>query len=157
MSPAPQKWLLREARESDLPFVFNSWLKAYRDAGAVRGVPNTAYYNGQHDVIDEILHTAGVTCIIACDPKDTDQIFGWAVLVKEDKTVHMVYVKQPFRLFGIAKALLTIMGIIGPFVYSHRTIVGENIAKKKGSSYVPFELLRRSYKSSAARNPGGKV
>lgn len=92
-------------------FVFHSFLKSYRDSPMVRGVPNTIYFKKQHDLIETFLIDPRSRAIVACNPQDPEQVYGYilAQSLPSDNgdllVVHWVYVKQPFRNLGIAKAL----------------------------------------------------
>lgn len=105
MSDKP-KWILRPPNEGDVGFIFNSWLKSYRDAPFVSGIPNTIYYREMHLAIEKVLARANV--VIACDPGEPELIFGWGVGEgAKDGTLllHYLYVKHALRKFGIAKSL----------------------------------------------------
>lgn len=108
MSDAPL-FHVRPPHAADLPFCFSSWLKSYRDSPYTSGIPNTIYYAAHHAVIENILKTASV--VIACSPTDADQIFGYAIGrgFPGGLALDWVYVKNPLRGFGIAKALLSLL------------------------------------------------
>lgn len=100
---------------SDHAFVYNSFLKSYRDSPMVRGVPNTIYFAKQHDLIELILTSPTSQAVVACNPTDPTQIYGYLLgqafpAIHEGSQaiaigLHWVYVKQPFRNLGIAKTL----------------------------------------------------
>lgn len=97
---------LRDANSEDVGFVFNSWLRSYRNAQMVRGVSNTIYYNEHHKILERIVKTARV--IIACDPEDSTKIYGYACAEFIDSifVIHYVYVKELYRKLGIARLML---------------------------------------------------
>lgn len=98
--------LFRPAKPEDQAFLYNSWLKAYRNSKITREWPNDVYYPAQTEAITKILFTAGT--ILACSAEDPNQIFGYIVSQKIEGTqvVHFLYVKHLYRRLGIAKALL---------------------------------------------------
>lgn len=131
---------VRKAAVEDLPFIFNSWLKCYRAAPAVKMIPNSTYYASQHALIEKILLTSEVH--IACNIEDPSQIYGYVVgKTREGKcTVHWLYCKHTFRRNGVAKALLQQLGE-GPFEYSHRLDNTERLIKRPNCVYNPYFFL----------------
>lgn len=135
-------WSLRPLVPSDIPFVFNSWLKSYRESPQVVGVPNTVFYDKFHQVIEQILPKSVV--IVAHDPEDQSIIYGYVVAeyTGRDLVFHWVYVKHPFRNFGLAKALeQEILTIAHQSVYyTPRTRTIDSIMKSRNYTYDPFLL-----------------
>lgn len=101
------RWTLRSPEADDIAFICNSFLKSYRSASSVSGVPNTLYYPAMHAIVTHLLTKSNV--VIACDPSESTVIFGYAIgeVVKDDLILHWVYTKHALRNFGIAKALET--------------------------------------------------
>ncbi len=144
--PKPEV-VLRPVKKEDVPFIFNSWLKSYRDASQVAGVPNTLYYAEQHRIIEEILSNSATRVIIACSPDDHDQMFGYVVykapLADTNLCVHWIYVKHSFRMFGIARMIYDLMTDCSArtFTYSHTTKISAKLVKKFSQFvYNPFIL-----------------
>jgi ribosomal protein S18 acetylase RimI-like enzyme len=98
--------LMRPARPEDQAFIYNSWLKAYRNSKLTREWPNEIYYKAQAKAITQIFFAAKT--IIACSAEDKSQIYGYIVFqkVSETQIVHFLYVKQVFRRLGIGKSLV---------------------------------------------------
>lgn len=141
---------LRDAVEADAPFIFNSWLKAYRNSKVTQALQNEIYFNGQHKLIEGLVKRAKF--IIACNPADETQIYGYSVGETIDGVlcVHFVYVKEPYRKFGIATGLLLALGHIPgtAFVYTHRTHAAEKLEAKGGMVYYPY-LAYYGYEASS--------
>jgi hypothetical protein len=97
-------WAFRDPTATDVPFLLNSWLKSSRDVGDHALMTNAVYYDGFREECVRKLAIARVT--IACNPQDPDQIYGWLCWGDDPQTVHYVYVKHPYRKFGVAKSLL---------------------------------------------------
>lgn len=97
--------------ESDHAFVYNSFLKSYRDSPMVRGVPNTIYFAKQHELIENFLVDPRSMGVVACSAVDPTQIYGYILgqsIAGESApalAIHWVYCKQPFRNCGIARKL----------------------------------------------------
>ena len=113
-------------------FVLDSWSRAvardpiWRVEVGRRGVARTPippslslYY---HDIILKKILT-NCTLLVACDPEDTDVIWGYIAFDQVDPVLHFVYVKGAFRRMGIGTRLLSEAGLIldEPVVVSHRT------------------------------------
>ncbi len=146
--------LLRRGENGDVPFITSSWLKSFRDAPSVAGVPNTAYYYYQHKILEEILPDAEVW--VACNVDRHDQALGWicAFPAKEALILHYCYVKQPFRRLGVAEMLFRHLRRRfpgGEVMFTHKSPLfwkraknGEESffkkARKRGFVYNPFLL-----------------
>lgn len=126
--------MLRPVEVEDLNFIFSSWLKSYRDATAVRGVPNDIFYKSHHALIERLQQKACCTAVVACDPEDPAQIYAYAVgeYSGDGLVLHYVYVKFNLRGFGIARSLVE--SLVLPSVkwvqFSHKTHVIENMMAK---------------------------
>lgn len=133
-------FVVRGPGEEDLPFIFNSWLKSFRDSPQVQGVPNTLYYAEQHALIGQLLKDSYV--LIACNPDDPGQIYGYAVGCAKPEpdhsVLHWVYVKHPFRNFGIAKALVHDVCGDRPLYYTHRVKNSDRIAGDRSATFNPY-------------------
>lgn len=100
-------YCIRPAEVTDIPFVYNSWLKSYRDAPAVRNVPNSIYFDAHHKLIEGVFGSQGLNVWVACDAQESERIYGYLVAekIEADVVVHFVYVKHSSRGQGIARAL----------------------------------------------------
>lgn len=131
---------LREAVATDAAFIFNSWLKSYRHSAATAAMQNDLYYSGQHKLIEGLVSTCKF--VIACNPKDQSQIYGYSVgqMVDEVLCVHFVYTKEPYRKFGLGIALLTAQGAKDGvmFCYTHRTHAAQKLEKRFPMLYHPY-------------------
>lgn len=135
---------IRPPTDQDIPFIFNSWLKSFRETGFLcNPVSNTIYFDSHHKLIQKILKRA--TVFIACDERYPDQIFGYIVAEKIDGVfvLHYVYVKHNFRKSGIAKTLLNAFdhdATIGSCC-THLTRVAERLILKYNVIYHPYVIL----------------
>ena len=112
-------YVLRPMADGDRAFIINSWLKSYYDTPHVHWVPEGTYYRFYHDRVQQVLDRCGAT--IACNEEDASQIFGW--VCRDGKTIHYVYVKQPYRTMGIAHTLIG--QAAGDIVCTHWTRICE--------------------------------
>ena len=131
---------LRKATEEDIPFIFNSWLKSYRKSEFAKDITATVYFSEHHKVLRRLIDTSQV--IIACNQDSPDQIYGWICAGMTDGifTLHYLYIKKPFRNFGIAKNLLNAFEHDPTFasVCTHVTRHGSKLASKYNFVYHPY-------------------
>ena len=136
------KLRIRDATETDVNFIFNSWLKSYRDSEFAKHIANEIYFAEHHKLVERLLKTNNVS--VACDQSDPDHIYGFICAGHTDGifTVHYLYVKHTFRRFGIATALLDNLGhnksSIG--IYTHHTLAAPLFAKAYNLVYHPYVL-----------------
>lgn len=135
-------FIVRQATPDDVSFVFSSWLKSFRDAATVRGVPSSLYYPAQHAVIETLLQRPCCTALVACDPKDQSQIYGYVVAeyVTDGLIIHFTYTKFNMRNLGIAKALVSTLVVPAiKFVqFSHRTRAVDTLDSKLSAAGFVF-------------------
>lgn len=149
-----EKVFLRRMTPDDHPFVFNSFLKSYRDSPSVRGIPNTLFYAKHHLLIEQIFADPRLIAYVACNPDDHDQIYGYIVAQSYpmDDTAalafHWVYCKQPFRNYGIARKLVeeviaTVAHIASnPIYYTHRVKSSDRLIRSYPNMvYNPYFLM----------------
>lgn len=122
--------LIRRARRSDIPFLTNSWLKSYRDAFAVKGVPNSLYYHWHHKILDKIIPRA--FNLVLCSAADENSIIGWVCAERMDTAlvVHYVYVKQWARKHGFARKMVEALEESGKppaIMFTHKTKAARDI------------------------------
>lgn len=149
MTPDPGLPLqIRPATNEDISFIFNSWLKSYREKGtACRNVEQKIYYENQHRLIERLLEKiapeGGVR--VACNVNDPTQLFGFicAERVEGVFVIHYIYVKHSMRRFGIGSALLNSFDH-DPSVASaatHQTSASYRLEPKYRVIYHPYLLL----------------
>lgn len=123
---------LRPATDTDVPFIFNSWLKCYRHSPNTKGCENPVYFAQHHKVLEGLCKRAAIT--IACNQNDISQIYGYICneRIENILCIHFLYVKEIYRKFGIAKILAESAGFKAdtPSFYTHRTFVSESLEKK---------------------------
>lgn len=117
---------LRPGRESDWPFVMDSWLKSNMQTATGREMLAAGIYWTEHKAtVRRLLTEQRLTC--AVDPQDDDAILGWACTSAPppgeiDPRVFYVYVKgkrgASARRLGIARTLLAEF-LPHPCTYTH--------------------------------------
>jgi hypothetical protein len=137
---------LRELQPDDVSFIFNSWLKSHRDSPTVAGVPNGIYYAAHHAIIERCLKHPQARVLVACNSEDSGQIFGYVVGEQQAGAtiLHWLYVKHPFRGFGVARSLEgALLGTSRPetVFYTHRVKQTERLLKNRAYVYHPYLIM----------------
>lgn len=138
---------IRPIKEQDLAFIYNSWLKSYREAPAVRTVPNHIYYTEHHEIIEKILKSPYSEILVACDPLNDDILYGYVVgeHMEHNLTLHWVYCKQEWRRRGVATGLLGQLKSRSadlPIQYTHFTRFIKKLKENQEITYNPYALPR---------------
>lgn len=131
---------LRPANADDVGFIFNSWLKSFRNSALASNMPNEVYFSEHHKVIERILKFYDV--IVACNPEDVSQIYGFICGGYTDNilTIHYAYVKHTFRKMGIMREMLNSFEHNPEYasVYTHQSKPAKAIADKYNFIYHPY-------------------
>lgn len=139
----------RQPIESDLPFIFSSWLKSFRNSNFAKNISNEIYYPEHHRIIEDILRYS--TVILACDKSNVENIYGYIVAATLDDvfTVNYVYVKHTYRRMGLAGLLINAFqrDTREPAFYTHETYMANTLAKKYNFQYNPYLLSIRIEKN----------
>lgn len=129
----------RPSKVSDIGFIYSTWLKSYKyDSPLTKYTKQDLFYKQHQKILDKLLSSPNVTIVIACHDQDEDLNFGY--IVYEPSIIHYIYVKGPFRGYGIAKKLLS--DVQGSFQASHLTysLLDLWTAKKIQCDYNPYIL-----------------
>lgn len=115
---------VRVASQSDIGFIFNSWLKSYKGGGLFTyDIPPAVYFTEHHKILERLLKRS--TVIVACDSQDPTLIYGYLIAeeIEGFPVLHFCYVKNTFRGFGISNILLACLKIEmnSPLFISHMT------------------------------------
>lgn len=112
----------RLANESDISFIFNSWLKSFRETSKSVSISSVVYYANHHKMIEGLLKKCDVT--IACEQQNPAHIFGYicAEKVTGVDVIHFTYVKESYRRLGMARLLCEAAGVdlAKPVFFTHR-------------------------------------
>ena len=94
---------IREANQDDLSFIQNSWIRSFRKS--VLQINDNIYGREQHKLVNKLISRSN--CWLACNPDELYQIYGYIIFEKlaEIGIMHYVYVKSPYRRYGIATRL----------------------------------------------------
>lgn len=109
----------RHAVIDDGNMILSDWLKSFRRSALATDMTNAIYFRGHEPLIKKALVKSQVIC--AVNPEDHAHVFGWVCFEPGTLPIlHYLYVKQPFRGFGIGKALFSNVQAES-FVYTHKT------------------------------------
>lgn len=111
MTAAPVEkvnFVTRTARTTDEPFLFNTFLKSFRESDRSEGIPNTEFFQTFKAQFERVLET--FTVLVAHPEGDEDEIAGW--LAHQGDVVAWVYTKKnPWRRTGAGRALFAAAGL----------------------------------------------
>lgn len=131
---------LRHANDTDIDFIFSSWLKSNRSSRNMEGIAPNFYFAGQHKVIEGLLKSC--TTLVACNEADPTQIYGYVNFERVEGIfiLHYLYTKHSFRKLGIAKRLLIESGHDHTIaaIYTHRPFQSDSFMKKCNFVFNPF-------------------
>jgi hypothetical protein len=103
-SPIPL--LLRDRTLEDEPFIFNSFLKSYKQNSDLKHTPNTIYYPRQTAIIKYLLENEKV--VLAVFPEDPNELIGYCIynIVSSALVIHYIYTKQMHRNYSFASDII---------------------------------------------------
>lgn len=134
--------VFRQARTDDFRFIFDSWLRSWRDSPWAGVIPNNVYFPLTRSVIEQLV-ARGAEFDVACHAEDPDVILGWCCheMVGPDAVVHYIYVKDPYLPFGLGRQFVDRVPGNQPgfYTFRYRQVVD---ALPKGWRHVP-EIARR--------------
>jgi len=134
---------LRPACKDDIPLIFNSWLKSYRNSLFARFIDNTIFFTEHHKIIEKLLASNDV--IVACNQEDPSQVYGYICAGKVDGffVLHYIYVKHTYRNMGIGRELLNWFSHdpSTASIYTHHTRTAERLCGKFNFIYHPYLIF----------------
>ena len=136
------KFRIRRVEKQDIPFILSSWLKSFWNAPAVRGMTKTLYFRHEREAAVRLIQQSSI--VMAVNPEDGDEIYGYIVYEVVDGAyiMHYVYVKQAYRRKGLATNLIVrTIGDCEVAFYSHRTAGSARLANKYKLNYTPHMAL----------------
>ena len=143
---------IRPALEADVPFIFSTWLRSYRDSNFANNISTTVYYAEHHKVVEKLLKSSEV--FIACADDDISELYGYICAQKVDGilVVHYAYVKHSFRHLGIGAQLLAVLEYdpTKASIYTHMTKTARSLATKYGFIHSPYLALTGEYQKATA-------
>lgn len=143
---------IRPATEADVPFIFSTWLRSYRDSGFASNISTTVYYAEHHKVVEKLLKSCDV--YVACANDDISELYGYICAQKITGifVLHYIYVKHSFRHLGLGKQLLNTFNhdFNKASIYTHMTKVARALAHKFSFIHSPYLALTGEYQKEVA-------
>lgn len=129
--------IIRKSCDKDTNFIYNSWLKSFRNSPLARDLTNDVYYYWQGILIKHLLDSS--TCYILED-KENDNIIGYIVVDSFGKlpVVHYGYVKFPFRHMGFFSRLIRESIGENKWYLTHSTNSILSFTNKFNCVYMPY-------------------
>jgi hypothetical protein len=131
-----QPFGIRPAVETDVAFIFNSWLKSYRNTEG--SVSNAVYFQFHHKLIETLLERSDVKVMHQID--DPNEIIGYLCyeLVENIPVIHYVYIKNSFRKLNLLEKLLTSGNITKQTsgFYTHITPIVKKLVNNNYKQFV---------------------
>jgi hypothetical protein len=126
---------IRDYLPEDKNFILATWLRGlYYGDSWFSEVKKHTFMQVYHLVLNVLLEKPNNYVKVACLKEDPSVIMGYAILSKDPKAIHWVFIKKSWRNIGLAKDLI-------PKDYTtvtHLTKTGLSIIKKKNWSFNPF-------------------
>lgn len=125
---------IREVNSNDKNFIYSTFLKGvYYGSDWMAAISKEIFFIEYAKAIERLLARPTVQITVACLSDDIDTVLGYAI--HEGAILHYIYVKQPWRLQGIAKQLVTVPVLS---TVTHITKPGNAIRIKKGLTFNPW-------------------
>lgn len=139
---------IRAATEEDISFIFNSWLKSFRDSNFGKQITNTIYFAQHHKLIENLLQSCSV--FVACNQSNPGELYGYICYEKVDGifVMHYIYVKHTYRKLGIARLLANYSEFNEDLasMYTHASKNSERLAAKYNMIYCPYISFLPQYR-----------
>ena len=133
--------VIRNAGEHDWGLIYNSWGRSNFYSPFDRDKPAHVYWAKMQIRIDKLKQRDEAEFVVACDDEDTNSILGWACY-ELPNVLHYVYVKKPFRGYGITHRLLR-SRIELPIFVTHWTECADSYAKQHPGDVVYADNLAK--------------
>lgn len=134
--------VFRDFKEEDMPFIFSTWLKSYKNESSfAQRIRNDTFFSWHHLIIENILKKPTTSITIAHVKDDPDVILGY-MIGERPATIHYAFVKEPFRGFGVATQLFERTKIsIDNCEFTHWTYPMDSIILKYSKlNYNPYAI-----------------
>ena len=131
---------IRPSRESDISFIYNSWLKSYRKAHMNFLIPSDYYYSFYQKEVNRLLNDCKV--VICHNPEDEEHIYGFLAYQVTDIDLyiaHYCYIKQPMRELGLFESMLK---HAFPNLYKQEILA---TAMTKSVNYPKYKMIFNPY------------
>lgn len=139
-------WTIRQAMPSDIPFIYSSWLKSFKNNSDLgKEMRSSVFFTNYKLIIDRLLQQSEI--LVACMSEDPSVIYGYFVyetfFLDDAFMAHYCFIKEDFRKFGIASDLLKHSHLNQKrFEYSHKTDMLSKL-NLDNHTYNPLALYKK--------------
>lgn len=137
---------IRLLEPQDKAFVMSNLLKHTKNHSIhAKRIPRSLFFSHHHGLVENMLERPFTSVLIAHLKEDPNVIIGYLAVEEEpeeEPIIHYVFVKEPFRKFGVAKMLLE-ASKLNPNVcqITHWTHEVETLSKKfPKMKYNPYRI-----------------
>ena len=146
---------LRPPEAQDTAFIVATWADCATHSRPLRHMPKAAQGAAKNMIRRlgaAVLKNSKDRALVACNPANRDQLYGW-IAWRPGAGLHMLYVKAPFRGWGIGGALFAATFLDFPLALSTWTDRAERL--DPGAVYYRPSLLSEAAHQSrpAKRQP----
>ncbi len=130
---------VRDGKKEDANFILATFLRGlYYGDSWFSMIPKQAFMDNYKLVAEVLVNDRSKTVVkVACLKDDPDIIIGYSILSADYQTIVWVYVKEKWRLQGIARSLLPQY----PVAVTHLTELGKKLLPKfKDAVFNPFKI-----------------
>lgn len=129
-------YTIRAVRPEDNSFLISSYLKSQRYIHPNQEMRDIDYFREFKPIAESMVESTEI--LIACNPEDEWQIFGWISYYTQPVAVNYIYVKFPYRKNGLAKDLFNLINPHKlPMVATHTSPVFEQVKERYRLNYNP--------------------
>lgn len=133
---------IRLVNPEDIPFIYSTWLKSFKqDSSTGTSMRKTVFMKDYVKVIDAILQDPNTTVFVACKLDEPNIILGYMVF-GPNRVFHYIFVKEAFRLFGIARTLFKSNQVDGESFCTHQTRTAAQIIRNYNITHNQLLLFK---------------
>lgn len=145
----------RHIDDEDRAFVVTKWMESFKyahGAGVLAMGPwshgSSMYFDVSREIVNALMARPHAETIVAYRPGEDRpfDLYGFVCVERGYPypkrghgvdVIHYLFVDQPYRRVGLARALLEEAKLKAPVIYTHMTAAGQVIAKKRGYTFDP--------------------
>lgn len=129
---------IRKAKSEDIDYITATWLRSTYEVHK-HEYKKDVFFPNHNRMIKERLPF--LKCIVACNPEDEDQIYGYMVF-NSPSILHYAFTKSFFRGFGVFSGLLKESGIDMKEIYvTHKAPSYEKLRSKLPFIFNPYMFI----------------
>lgn len=130
--------IIREATDKDINFITSSWLKSYKESDFSKQIHPHVFFKKHEEHIKKKFKDSKI--FILCDKLEPSSILAYICYedFSEFNVLHFMYVKRPFRKFGLANILYETYLKDKDLIYTHKTYIVQELYSKHKNDRTHF-------------------